>query len=155
MAAISSNATPPSNGFNIKFEIVGKPAAQDQSFRFNLVSSEYFPALRIPLEQGRLWDATETHRGALVMVVNQTFVRRYFPGGDAIGHIIKVPELKPQPPFLLTAPGSDDGLLIVGIVADKLDNGLSNPIVPEVFVPYTVAVTMGTQILVRSDVPPL
>ncbi len=30
MVAISSNATPPSNGFNTKFEIVGKPASQDQ-----------------------------------------------------------------------------------------------------------------------------
>jgi ABC-type antimicrobial peptide transport system permease subunit len=89
------------------------------------------------------------------MIVNQTFAKRYFPGGDAIGHTIKVPELKPEPPFFLTAPGSDDGMLIIGIVADKLDDGLSNPIVPEVFVPYTVAMGMGTQILVRSDVPPL
>ncbi|MGA7857819.1 MAG: ABC transporter permease [Terracidiphilus sp.] len=155
VAAISSNATPPANGFNTKFEIVGKPAAQDQSFRFNLVSSEYFPALRIPLRQGRLWDGAETQRGALIMVVNQTFARRYFPGGDAIGHTIKVPELKAQPPYFLTAPGSDNGFLIIGIVADKLDDGLSNPIVPEVFVPYTIGMGMGTQILVRSDVPPL
>jgi putative ABC transport system permease protein len=155
MVAISSNATPPSNGFNTKFEIVGKPAAQDQSFRFNLVSSEYFPALHIPLQKGRLWDEADTRRGALVMVVNQAFAKRFFPGGDAIGHTIKVPELKPQPPFFFTAPGSDGGMLIVGIVADKLDDGLSNPIVPEVFAPYTVAMGMGTQILVRSDVPPL
>ena len=52
IAAISSNATPPSNGFTTKFEIVGKPAGQDQSFRFNMVSLEYFPALKIPLVQG-------------------------------------------------------------------------------------------------------
>ncbi len=155
MAAISSNATPPANGFDTKFEIVGKPSAQDQSFRFNIVSSEYFPALRIPLQQGRFWDDAETHRGAPVLVVNQTFAKRYFPGGDAIGHTIKVSELKPQPPYLLTAPGSEEGLLIIGIVADKLDDGLSNPILPEVFAPYTVAMGMYTQILVRSDVPPL
>ncbi len=155
IAAISSNATPPANGFNTKFEIVGKPSAQDQTFRFNLVSSEYFPTLRIPLQQGRLWNEAEAHRGALVMVVNQTFARRYFPVGDAVGHTIKVQELKPQPPFFLTAPGTENGLLIIGIVTDKLDDGLSNPIVPEVFAPYTVAMGMGTQILVRSDVPPL
>jgi uncharacterized membrane protein len=89
------------------------------------------------------------------MVVNQTFARRYFPNGDALGHTIKVPELVPQPPYLLTAPGTAGGLLIVGVVADKLDDGLAKPILPEVFVPYTVAMGMGTQILVRSQASPL
>ena len=155
IAAISSNATPPSNGFTTKFEIVGKPAGQDQSFRFNMVSLEYFPALKIPLVQGRIWDKDESHRGAAVIVVNQMFVKRFFPNGDAIGHTIKVPELVSQPPFFFTAPGVQGGMLIVGVVADKLDDGLAKPILPEVFVPYTVAMGMYTQILVRSEVPPL
>jgi ABC-type antimicrobial peptide transport system permease subunit len=41
------------------------------------------------------------------------------------------------------------------VVADKLDDGLSNPIVPEAFVPYTAAMGMYTQLLVRTEVPPL
>jgi len=155
VAAISSNATPPSNGFTTKFEILGKPAAQDQSFRFNMVSREYFPALRIPLVFGRIWDKDESHRGAPVIVVNQTFVKRYFPNGNAVGHSIKVPELVPQPPYFLTAPGVEGGLLIVGVVGDKLDDGLAKPILPEGFVPYTAAMGMYTQILVRSQGPPL
>ena len=155
MAAVSSNATPPSNGYNTKFEIVGKPSAQDQSLRFNMVSSEYFSALRIPLLQGRIWDMAETHRGAPMVVVNQTLARRYFPNGDAVGHSIKMPEIKAQPPYLLTAPDAEGSLLIVGVVGDKLDDGLSNPILPEVFAPYTMAMGMYTQILVRSQVPPL
>ena len=154
-AAVSSNATPPDNGFTTKFEIIGKPSSEDQSFRFNMVSAEYFPALRIPIVQGRIWDKAESHRGAPVMVVNETFVRRYFPGGDAIGHSLKVPEVKAQPPFLLTAPGTEDSILIVGVVRDKLNDGLAKPVLPEVFVPYTMAMGMYTQILVRSDVPPL
>jgi predicted permease len=155
VAAVSSNATPPANGFNTKFEIMGMPAAQDQTFRFNLVSHEYFPALRIPLVQGRFWDRDEEHRGAVVLVANQTFARRYFPNGDAVGHSIKVPQLVAQPPYLLTSPGSDGWLLIVGVVADKLDDGLSKPIVPEVFAPFTVAMGMYTQILVRAPSHPL
>jgi ABC-type antimicrobial peptide transport system permease subunit len=43
----------------------------------------------------------------------------------------------------------------VGVVADKLDDGLSKPILPEAFVPYSMALTMYTQLLVRSAVPPL
>ncbi len=155
MIAISSNATPPDNGFNTKFEIIGKPAAAAQSFRFNIVSQEYFPLLRIPLIQGRVWDKDESHRGAAVVVVNQTFARRYFPGGDAVGHSVKVPEVVAQPPYLLTAPGAEGPLLIVGVVGDKLDNGLAKPIEPEAYAPYTMAMTMSTQILVRSEVRPL
>ena len=155
MAAISSNATPPSNGATLKFEIVGKPSAQEQTFRFNLVGKEYFPILQIPLIQGRLWNQDESHRGAGVLVVNQAFVRRYFPAGDAIGHTIQMPDLKSPPPFLLAAPGAGNGMLIIGVVADKLDDGLSRAIMPEAFAPYTVALFGGTQILVRSDSSPL
>ena len=155
MAAVSSNATPPSNGFDAHLQIIGKPTTADQPFRFNMVSKDYFPALRIPLAQGRIWDEAETHRGAAMMVVNQTFAKKYFPNGDAIGKSVKVTELKPQPPYLLIAPGAEDGIQIIGVVADKLDDGLSKPVLPEAFVPYTMAMGMYTQILVRSDVPPL
>jgi putative ABC transport system permease protein len=155
MTAVSSNATPPSNGFNTKFDILGKPSAEEQTLRFNMVSPAYFPILRVPVVQGRIWDESENHRGAPVVVINQTLARRYFPAGDAVGHSIKVAQLKAQPPFFLTSPGSEGYFLIVGIVADKLDDGLSKPVLPEAFVPYTVAMGMFTQILVRSEVPPL
>jgi predicted permease len=155
IAAISTNATPPSNGFNTKFDILGKPSAQDQTFRFNVVSREYFPALRIPLLQGRIWDHSEERRAATLIVVNQAFTRRYFPNQDPIGHSIKVPALVAQPPYLLTAPGADTWMLIVGVTADKLDDGLSRPVVPEAFAPYTMAAPRYTQILVRASGSPL
>jgi predicted permease len=155
MVAISSNATPPSNGFNTRFEIMGKPAAQDQTLRFNMVSKEYFPVLRIALQQGRIWDGPEEHRGAALIVVNQTFAKRYFPNENPVGHALKFPDMIAQPPFFLTAPGSDGWVLITGVVQDKLDDGLSKPILPEAFVPYTMAMRMYTQFLVRSDTSPL
>jgi putative ABC transport system permease protein len=155
IAAVSSNATPPDNGFPAHLQIVGRPTNADQPFRFNMVSKDYFPALRVRLAKGRIWDEAETHRGAALMVVNQTFVKKYFPDGDAIGKTVKVTELKPQPPYLLMAPGAEDGIQIIGIVADKLDDGLAKPVLPETFVPYTMVMGMYTQILVRSDVPPL
>jgi putative ABC transport system permease protein len=155
MAAISTNATPPSNGRGTHFEILGRPSGTEQPARVNFVSPEYFPALRIPMAQGRIWDETENHHGAPVVVVNQTLAKRYFPNGDAIGHSIKFPDLRDEPPFTLTAAGADGNLLIVGIIQDKLDDGLANPILPEAFVPYTMGLRMGTQILVRSEGTPL
>jgi predicted permease len=155
MTAISTNATPPSNGNGTHFEILGRPSGTEQPARLNFVSPEYFPALRIPMAQGRIWDETENHHGALVVVVNQSLAKRYFPNGDAIGHSIKFPDLTDAPPFTLTASGANGNLLIVGVVQDKLDDGLANPILPEAFVPFTLGLRMYTQILVRSDATPL
>ena len=155
MVAISSNATPPANGFNTKFEIMGKPSTQEQTLRFNMVSKEYFPVLRIPLLQGRIWDGAEEHRGAVLVVVNQSFAKRYFSTENPVGHSLKFPEVTAQPPFVLTAPGSEGWVLIAGVVADKLDDGLAKPVVPEAFVPYTMAMGMYTQLLVRSNTAPL
>jgi predicted permease len=155
MAAISSNATPPANGFPTHVEFLGKTAQDEQKVLVNFVSPTYFPVLRIPLAQGRIWDETENRNGAHLAVINQTLAHRYFPRGDAIGHSLKAPEIQDQPPYNLAPPGGAGWLQIVGVVADKLDDGLRKPIQPEVFVPYTLAMRMYTQILVRSEVSPL
>jgi ABC-type lipoprotein release transport system permease subunit len=64
--------------------------------------------------------------------------------------------MREQPPYTLAGPGVEGAWLqIVGIVGDKLDDGLEKPILPEAFVPYTLFMGMGTQVLVKSDVPPL
>jgi putative ABC transport system permease protein len=156
MSAISSNATPPSNGWGTGIEILGQPRRDEQKVRVNFVSPGYFPILRIPLARGRVWSEAENHNAAHLAVINQTMARLYFPDGDAIGHSLKVPEMKDEPPYTTIAPGSDNAWMqIVGIVADKRDDGLRNPILPEAFLPYTLSMRVWTQILVRSDVPPL
>jgi len=155
MTAISSNATPPSNGYSTVVEFLGKPSKDAQKVRINVISPTYFPLLKVPKIQGRIWDETEDRNGARVTVINQTMARLYFPNGDAVGHSMKIPELKDEPPYTLAAPGSDDWLQIVGVVGDKRDDGLMKPILPEAFVPSTLTMGMYTQILVRSDVPPL
>ncbi|MDQ1452114.1 MAG: hypothetical protein QOK38_1980 [Acidobacteriaceae bacterium] len=155
MTAISGNATPPANGFPTHVEFLGKTAQDEQKVLVNFVSPTYFPVLRIPLAQGRIWDETENRNGAHLAVINQTMARRYFPSGDAIGHSLKVPEIPDQPPYNLAAPDAAGWLQIVGVVADKLDDGLRKPIKPEVFLPYTISMRIFTQILVRSEVSPL
>jgi ABC-type antimicrobial peptide transport system permease subunit len=120
------------------------------------VSPDYFAALRIPLLQGRIWDATENHNGALVAVINRTMAQRYFPGGDVIGRAIRLPDFDNRPPLILTAPQlSESWLSIVGIVEDARNDGLRNPVQPAIYVPFTLSMAQGTQILVRSQVPPL
>ena len=154
-AGVSSNATPPDNGAEVKFEIQGGAAREQDRLRANLISPEYFAVLHIPLLQGRLWDRAETLRGARVAVINQTMARTFWPHGDAIGRQIRLPEMKDEPPFQLAPQGSDGWLRIVGVVGDARDDGLRNPIKPAVYLPYTLFMGMYTQFLVRTRVPPL
>ena len=104
MAAISSNATPPRNGWDSRFEILGQPAAEQQKASVNLISPAYFGILRIPLLAGRIWDDAENRNGARVAVINQALVKRYFPNGAAIGRSVKLPQLGEDSPDSLSSP---------------------------------------------------
>ena len=154
-AGISTNATPPSNGWDQAFEIYGRPAGQQQQLRANFVSPEYFSVLRIPLLLGRLWDHPEIVRGARLAVINQTMARQYWPQGDALGKLVRLPDLKAESPFSQAVADSNSWLQIIGVVGDARDDGLRKPIKPALFVPYSMHMEMWTQILVRTQVPPL
>lgn len=155
MVAVSSNATPPDNGFEVPVKVLGQAGNEDHTARWNLVSREYFPLLRIPLSQGRLWTDAEGHNAQQVAIVNRAFVRRYFPHGDALGHSIRTDALKPTPPMVVVKEGAENWRQIIGIIDDKLDQGLSKPVLPEVFVPFGTGMGTWTQLLVRSDGPPM
>jgi predicted permease len=154
-AGISTNATPPANGNDRRIEIQGSADAEKPAVRLNFISPEYFPVLKIPLAQGRVWDRAENMRGAQLAVINQTMARRYWPKGDAIGRQIRIPGLKDEPPYQPAAAESGGWVEIVGVVADVRNDGLRNPVKPSVYVPYTIQMRMFTQILVRTKVPPL
>ena len=154
-AGLSTNATPPSSGWEQRFEISGKPAAEQQRARINFISSEYFTVLHIPLLQGRFWDETETMHGSKLALINQTLARQYFPNGGAIGSELRMPQLKGEPPFALAVPGSDSWFQVIGIVGDSRNDGLRDPTKPAVYVLYTIRMPVWTQILVRTRVPPL
>jgi predicted permease len=153
-AAISTDATPPENGWNIGFEILGQPAANPAMGSVNLISPEYFAALRIPLLQGRIWSDAENADGAHVAVVNRTLAQRYFPNGDAVGHSLRTPGIEGNPSTVFSPPNIAASFLqIVGVVGDARNNGLRSAVRPAVYLPYTFSMGESTEILVRSQVP--
>ena len=154
-AGISTNATPPMNGMRVSFEIFGESGAQDDEARANMVSPEYFTVLHIPLAAGRMWTHAETMRGARLALVNETLAHRYWPQGNAVGQQIRVPRFKAELPYSPGVPGGDDWLQIIGVVSDARDDGLRKPVVPGIYVPYTLTMWMYTQILVRAQGNPL
>jgi predicted permease len=154
IAAISIFSNPPRSGWDGRFEVLGKPSSEPQMAYVHLVSSEYFAALHVPFLQGRAWSGTEDHNAAHVAVINRTLAQRYFPNDDPLGHSVKLGMV--QDSQILSAPNlADSWLPIVGIVDDFLNDGLSNPVQPAVFVPYSLSLPPGTHILVRTEAPPL
>ncbi len=152
---ISTNATPPNSGWEQTFELSGKPSGEEQKARLEFVSPGYFSTLHMTLLQGRVWDRTEVAHSAPMVLVNETFVRRYYPNGEILGRSLKIPTLKDEPPYTLAAPGSDGWLQVVGVVADSLNDGLDKPIKPAIFLPYSLYMWMHTQVLIQSRVDPL
>jgi predicted permease len=155
-AGISSIATPPEVRMEQRIELLGKPAQSPdaQTAKIGFVDADYFRTLQMPLLQGRLWTPAEVGRGALLVVVNQAFARRYYPSGDVVGHSLKLSRVYSHPPQLLAAPGADGWLQVIGVVGDALNDGIVKPVKPAIFAPYSMEIWMGTDILVRSRVAP-
>jgi putative ABC transport system permease protein len=82
----------PMGVFERTFSILGRPLPpvdRRPVTSYTEISPAYFRTLRIPLKKGR--DLTEADRAGApwAAVVNETFVRRYFPNEDPIGqHIL-------------------------------------------------------------------
>jgi predicted permease len=54
----------------------------------DIVAAGYFDTLGIPIVRGRAFEARDRQGAPRVVVVNETFARRYWPGQDAIGQSV-------------------------------------------------------------------
>jgi hypothetical protein len=135
-------------------KLMGDSNRQWQQARLNLVSANYFSTLGITLSRGRVWDATEANRGARLAVINETMAREFWPDRDPLGRAIRLPELKPQFPFRVSIPNSDSWLQITGVVTDSQNDGLLAPVKPAIYVPSTIWMDMGIELLVHAQTPP-
>jgi predicted permease len=146
---------PPQSEWDFPAEILGQNTLGSQPVNINFVDSGFFRMLQIPLLQGRLWDETETSRGARLSIVNQAFVRRYFPNGDVLGHSVRIPKLAGQPPRTLAVDNSAGWVQIIGVVGDARNDGLDSPVKPEIYFPYPYYMINIVQIFVRTQGDPL
>jgi predicted permease len=153
-AAVSIYSNPPRSGLDQRFEVSGRASNKPETGLLQLVSPELFPALRIPLLRGRLWNSDENQRVARVAVVNRTLAQRYFPNGDALGHALKLLPIA-DATFLAPPNSTDSSVTIIGIVDDVLNDNLRNPVQPAIYVPFTFLLPDAAQILVKANVPPL
>jgi len=90
---------------------------------FKIVTPGYFQALGLRVIAGRLLDDRDRAGSLPVVVVNESFVRRYSPNQNAIGKRILVEQILPSRRGL----GPQVAWEIVGIVADEKGRGLETP----------------------------
>ena len=107
----------------------------------HLVSPRYFSTLGIPLRAGRDFDERDSAAVPHVVIVNETFARRHFPGEDPVGRT------------LITGMGQLPSQ-IVGVVADVRSTTLNAPPEPDYFLPALQRPEPFTNILVRTNLSP-
>jgi predicted permease len=65
------------------------PAGQDAAADFTPVSPQYFSTMQIPLIGGRDFTARDDLNAPPVMMVNQAFAQKFFPGEQVLGKKVK------------------------------------------------------------------
>jgi putative ABC transport system permease protein len=70
------------------FSIEGRPGEKTDSVQLKIVTPGYFAAMGQRLLQGREFEEQEDPSRPGVAIINETFVRRYFPDGRALGKTI-------------------------------------------------------------------
>ena len=76
---------PNSGSINIEGRPPLRPARRTFRFRIDSVTPGYFATLQIPLRRGRMFTAADAPRAQEVALVNESFVRRFFPNEDPLG----------------------------------------------------------------------
>ncbi len=110
------------------------------------VTPGFFRTLGIPLRRGRDFAAPDAPGAPLVVIVNESLARRFWPaypnGEDPIGHHLFA-GANPQP------------LRIVGIVADVRQAGLADDAAPGIYRPRTQTPPTSAMFAVRTEGDPL
>ena len=91
----------------------------------NIVSPGWFRTFGMRILQGRDFDERDSATAAKVLVVNESFARRFFPDGSALGQEIKTG---------LEGP-TVHNFRIVGVVSDSVYSSLRKGFEPIVFAP--------------------
>ncbi|MDQ2659949.1 MAG: ABC transporter permease, partial [Verrucomicrobiota bacterium] len=108
-----------------------------------LVGSDYFPAMGIPLLRGRRFADSDRLGSKPVVIVNERFAEKYFPGEDAVGQHIKPSwAMGNEPPQMRE---------IIGVTGNAKHLALKDDFVPEMYVPIAQIGYPTSTILLRTE----
>jgi putative ABC transport system permease protein len=121
-AVATTSALPLGTVIVAPIEVEGRETSQEPTWAgFQAVDNAYFRTVRSRVTAGRDFQDSDVRSSEPVVIVNETFVRRYFATRDPIGARVSI------------APTA---ARVVGVVEDVKHAGLSWDYLPEVFLPY-------------------
>jgi putative ABC transport system permease protein len=117
------------------------PSAVMPTARWYDIGPGYFATLGLPMLRGRELTEDDGENAPRVAVVNESLARRAWPDGDALGQVIRLPEL-------------EIGFEVVGVVSDAQPMVPGQPPYPEIYWSNRQLGRLATFFLVRSSVDP-
>jgi putative ABC transport system permease protein len=135
------------------FQIEGRaPSSSNQSTSANFipVGPNYFDTVSIQLVAGRTFTPLDDQDHPGVAIVNESFIKHYFPNENALGR-----RLKPSPPARIWNNQRLTSFEIVGVVRDVKLAGLEAPSEPAYYLPASQAPLQDMTLLVRTTTDPL
>ena len=130
------------NGEQIRPDVAGRPTPPTGNpvVQRHHVSVDYFKAMGIPLRGGRAFGPSDRQGAQTVVVVNEEFARRTWPGEDAVGKAIRFGQTE---------------IPIIGVVGDVRQAGLAEPLAPAVYQHALQQFRSRMTIVVRTSGDPL
>lgn len=116
-----------------------EPKAQWTPLTWTTVSGDYFQAMGTTLLKGRYFTDQDTAGSPLVVIINESMARRYWPNQDPVGAHIKGQDPRGH---------NDEWVTIIGVVRDMRRRGLENAPTPHIYEWYRQAGVAGTEHLV-------
>ena len=140
-AGVSSVLPVSFNGNTDWIRFVGRPYnGEHNEVNQRDVSSAFFSTIRAKLLRGRYFTEADDASKPLVVIINQTLAKKYFPGEDPVGKRIGDTELTPK-----------SIKEIVGVVEDVKDGSLDSEIWPAVYYPFNQDSDTYFSIVVRTS----
>jgi predicted permease len=144
VAMAAESFIPPMSGSGWNQNVVIDGEQRDGNVNFNRVGPEYFATLETDLLAGRVFGPEDRPGSLPTVIVNETFAKRYFGGGNPVGRT-----------FQLVSNNAEDRrhYQIVGLVRDTKYFELREEFTPIGFFPAAHETDPGPylDLLVRSD----
>ncbi|HKV35457.1 MAG TPA: ABC transporter permease [Pyrinomonadaceae bacterium] len=133
------------------FEIEGRAGTPENSESANFipVGPDYFNTVGVQAVSGRTFTPRDDADHPGVAIVNEAFVRHYFPNENPLGR-----RIRPSPPGRIWDGKKLTSFEIVGVVRDVKFDGLAEASEPAYYLPATQSPLNDMTILVRTTSDP-
>jgi putative ABC transport system permease protein len=108
------------------------------------ITPGFFDAMRTPILRGRGFNASDGPGAPRVVIVDETFAKRFWPNGSALGKRVKYDRDTTSAPWLT----------VVGVVPNVRQTAIGEPLSLQVYQPYAQRTVWTMYLVVRSSVEP-